>query len=352
MGRFIVFIALSALIGLCGFMVIHGHQKQAQTGAQAQTVKQVSVRPPIGKCMNMGGALEAPNEGDWGYRIRERDFKQLKAAGFDTVRIPIKWSAHADDTAPYTLHPQILRRVDRLISQADAAGLKIIINVHHYDEISVDADMHLPRLYAFWDQLIAHYADAPDSVIFEFLNEPHTSMTPARVDQMNRDLLAKVRAKDQDRWVILGGGQWGTLDGLLATRPPYDPRAMVTFHYYSPFDFTHQGAPWAHKPVPLGQTWGTSEDRKRLAEDFSKAAKWRDQRGMPLLLGEFGVYVKVPDPQRALWTERVRSTAETVGFGWCYWDYATSLGIYDLSSERFRPGMLEALIPQDVSQVQ
>ena len=62
-----------------------------------------------------------------------------------------------------------------------------------------------------------------------------------------------------------------------------------------------------------------------------------------MLLGEFGVYEEVPAADRANWTNYVRQTAETVGFGWCYWDWATSLGMYDLKSERTRPGMSEAL---------
>ena len=39
----------------------------------------------------------------------------LKAAGFDSVRIPIKWSAHAAKTAPYTIDPAFMDRVDHVV---------------------------------------------------------------------------------------------------------------------------------------------------------------------------------------------------------------------------------------------
>jgi endoglucanase len=350
--RFLAILAALSVLGLSGFMLYVSHKKEIGSQAEMYTLQHNTPSSPVGKCMNMGGALEAPKEGDWGYRIRERDFHTLREAGFDTVRIPIKWSNRTDQNAPYKINPRLLKRVGNVVDQANGAGLNVIINVHHYDKISQNADAELPRLYAIWDQIIEYFRYAPDTVMFEFLNEPHTDMTPARVDEVNRALLAKVRAVNPDRWVVLGGGEWGTLNGLLATNPPRDERAITTFHYYSPFEFTHQGAPWAHKKVPLGQTWGTSADRKAMASDFSKAARWRDRTGMPLLLGEFGVYTKVPDVHRAAWTEQVRQTAETVGFSWCYWDFATSLQAYDTATEQFRPGMLEALTGDGFSQVQ
>ncbi len=347
MGRLLFFLALCGVIGLSGAMFYTSWSKQGGSFSQFANVERDASRipaPPIGKCINMGGALEAPEEGDWGYSIREADFKRLKNAGFDSVRIPIRWSEHTKNKPPFTVRRYIFKRIDEVVEQALRNDLKVIINVHHYEEISEDAETHLPRLYEMWDQIIDRYKDTPDAVMFEFLNEPHTSMTAARVNEMNRVLLEKVRAVNPDRWVVLGGGHWGTLEGLTSTNPPFDEKAMVTFHYYSPFEFTHQGAPWAHKEIEMGQTWGSQDDRKRMVRDFSDAAHWRDKVGMPMLLGEFGVYVKVPDQQRAEWTEKVRKTAEEVGFGWCYWDYATSLGIYDLEVEHFKPGMVEALM--------
>ena len=77
---------------------------------------------------------------------------------------------------------------------------------------------------------------------------------------------------------------------------------------------------------------------------FAHAAHWRDKQKQPLLVGEFGVFEDVPARDRANWSRYVRQTSETVGFGWCYWDWATSLGMYDLKTERVRPGMSEALL--------
>ena len=49
----------------------------------------------LGRGVNLGNALEAPREGEWGIVLEEAFFRLIAEAGFDTVRVPIRWSAHA-----------------------------------------------------------------------------------------------------------------------------------------------------------------------------------------------------------------------------------------------------------------
>jgi endoglucanase len=300
---------------------------------------------PVQACINLGGALEAPNEGDWGYTIRREDMARIRAAGFDTVRLPVKWSVHTRADAPYRIDADFLARVDEVVSWALSEDLQIIVNVHHYDEIVEDPDTHLPRLTAIWTQLSRHWADAPPGLMFEFLNEPHSEMSPARTDQMNRDLLALVRAQHPDRWVVLGGSHWGHWKGLLEADMPYDRKAMTTFHFYDPFDFTHQGATWVDPPRPSGVPFGTPAERREISETLARMATWRDRTGMPLLLGEFGVFREADLSARADWTAFVREQSEAVGFGWCYWEWGTGFPVYDLANERWIEPVRDALIP-------
>ena len=344
MSRFLIIVSAIALLA---FGALTLFQREPASQASPHISRPPAPSAPIRTCVNLGGALEAPTEGEWGYTIRQTDLRLIKALGFDTVRIPVKWSAHTATQPPYTINENFARRVDEVVTQALDAGLQAIVDVHHYDEINEDPVGQYPRLKAIWQQISDRYKEWPQGLMFEFLNEPHTKITERVIDQMNRELLSMVRADHPDRWVILGGVQWGNLSGLVETNPPYDPRVMTTFHYYDPFEFTHQGAPWAYEKVPLGSvSWGSSLDRRTLARHFAAAAEWRDKTGMPMLLGEFGVYGEVNDAERAVWTESVRRTSEMLDIGWCYWDWATSLGMYNLDTERVRPGMSEALFGQ------
>ena len=99
----------------------------------------------------------------------------------------------------------------------------------------------------------------------------------------------------------------------------------MTFHYYEPFHFTHQGATWAGEEVKQlhGITWGVTQDRAALRADFDKVAAWSAANSRPILLGEFGAYDKSGTPLalRVAYIGAVRTEAERHGFGWAYWQF-------------------------------
>jgi endoglucanase len=70
--------------------------------AQADTFK-------TKRCMNMGNALDAPKEGEWGHKIDGNAFKVIADAGFDTVRIPVRWSAHTGSGPDYRINERFFR---------------------------------------------------------------------------------------------------------------------------------------------------------------------------------------------------------------------------------------------------
>jgi len=45
--------------------------------------------------INFGNMLESPTEGEWGLRVQEKYFDLVKEAGFDFVRLPVRWNSHA-----------------------------------------------------------------------------------------------------------------------------------------------------------------------------------------------------------------------------------------------------------------
>ncbi|MEO1553030.1 MAG: glycoside hydrolase family 5 protein [Pseudomonadota bacterium] len=298
---------------------------------------------PISRCMNLGSALEAPNEGEWGYIVRRADLVRLKDAGFDTVRLPVRWSVHTELVAPYMIDAAFLARVDEILGWAEEIGLQIIVNVHHYDALNEDPDSHEPRLEAIWDQLSTHFVDAPETVFFETINEPHTQMTTARTDVLNKRLLTRLRSEHPDRWIILGTAFWGNLSALEDSRPEYDPRVILTYHDYSPFEFTHQGAGWTDQ-TETGLRWGTQDDVEAMMRELDRALDVQIRTRMPVFVGEFGVYEEVPIEQRARWTRAMRTGLENRGLGWCHWDFAGSLKAYNVETEAWLPEIKSALL--------
>lgn len=321
---------------------------------------------PVNACINLGGSLEAPASSApayWGLQVEASDLAVIANAGFDTIRLPVKWSDYTSNNSPYTIDPAFFNTVDTIIDWAFDNELKVVLDVHHYDELYEETDAHQDRFIAMWEQIAEHYKDWWDeNLIFEIINEPYdenrdgSGMTITRTDAINRLALAKIRESNPDRWVVLGTGQFGGMDGLRLSTPPDDAKTILSLHYYDPFEFTHQGAEFTDIPAPLGATWGSDADRVNLDRDFNLAESLRHQFGKPLLIGEFGVVhdgnsdgigdpIIVPEARRAPWTAAVRAEAEARGMGWCYWDYATSFKAYQKDQNMWFPQIRNAFFP-------
>ena len=102
----------------------------------------------LGRGVNLGNALEAPNEGEWGMVIEAEYFPLIREAGFQTVRVPIRWSAHAETEEPYTIDGAFFERVDWVIDQALDHDLNVVLDLHHYEELFADPDGHSDRFIA------------------------------------------------------------------------------------------------------------------------------------------------------------------------------------------------------------
>jgi endoglucanase len=221
--------------------------------AQGSNAAAFAANKLLQKTVNYSG-LESPNEGDWGPKLQEAGFEAIKQGGFTAVRLPVKFSNHADVAAPYKLEPTFLARVDWAVQNATKRGLAIIIDLHHYDELTLSPEANRARFLGLWDQIAKHYQKQPQNVIFELLNEPNDKLEPFW-NEYAAAALAVVRKSNPNRTVIIGPNGWNSADKLTDLKVPNDPNLIVTFHNYTPFEFTHQGADWV-SPVPkVGTSW-------------------------------------------------------------------------------------------------
>jgi endoglucanase len=306
-----------------------------------------SANKRLGRGINIGNALEAPKEGDWGVTLKPEYFKAIKDAGFATVRLPIKWSAHARAAAPYTIDPAFFRRIDWAVEQALANKLNIILNVHHYDEMDARPDEQLPRFVSLWEQIADHYKDSPDAVYFELDNEPHDKLNEAKWNETIPKLLAAVRKTNPTRPVIVGPAQWNGTRALGKLELPRDDRHLiVTVHCYDPFEFTHQGASWAKGSDKWrGRKWtGSEAEKAALRKTLDVAADWGRKHDRPIFLGEFGAFQVADMESRARWTRFMAREAEARGFSWAYWEFCSGFGAYDPRSDKWREPLKAALV--------
>ncbi|HEY8504332.1 MAG TPA: glycoside hydrolase family 5 protein [Gemmataceae bacterium] len=300
----------------------------------------------LGRGVNLGNALEAPREGAWGFTLREEYFPLIKEAGFDSVRIPIRWSAHAATEPPYRIDPEFFRRVDWAVDQALENDLAAVVNIHHYEELYADPPGQKERFLALWKQIAGRYKDRPKRLVFEILNEPHGKLTDALWNAYLLEALKVIRASNPDRGVIVGPGTWNNFGHLKNLKLPADDRNLIaTFHYYNPFPFTHQGASWVENSDRwLGTKWtGTPQEKEAVTRDLDVAARWAEKEKRPIYLGEFGAYSRADMESRARWTRFIREQAEERNMPWAYWEFGSGFGVYDPRAKQWRQPLLEAL---------
>jgi endoglucanase len=330
--------------------------------------------------MNLGNALDAPTEGAWGVVLSATDFVSVKQAGFDHVRLPVRFNAHAALAAPYAIDDGFFSRVDWAIDQALANGLAIVVDFHHYEEMMSAPDEHRARFIAIWKQIAERYRDRPASVVFELLNEPSDRLTADKWNGILVETLHVVRASNRTRTIVVEGVSWASAQNLSHSLnvPPDDPNLVGSFHMYQPMLFTHQGAPWMPReyrtqgvvfPAPPAQPiapdpaasapdwvrdWFTRyndlpTDKNpsgpvTIAEELDLAQTFAERTHLPVYMGEFGCIDKADAKSRELWVRTTRKEAEKRGFGWAYWDDGGSFEAYDRVNRRWVPYLKSALL--------
>lgn len=332
---------------LPGMIAISALGLPATGNAQPAEVSTEQVAPAftMKRCVNMGNALETPSHSNWGGRYYTKDdYERIAAAGFDTVRIPVRWNAYTGPGPDYRLHPDFVEMVEQQLEWAHDAGLNIILNIHHFDELMENPEEQLPRFRVIWNQLAARYANLPDSVWFEVLNEPHKELKGAIMRQAQAQALAIIRQYDADRVVILGGEEWSGIRSLGSNLATEDPNVVYTFHYYDPFDFTHQQATWLGENMPKGKRgWGSESDHAELANAVEIATAFREAIKRPVFLGEFGANAPIDNAERVEWAGAVRTAMERADIPWCLWAYSNTFALYT-DENGWDEDMLTALV--------
>jgi len=307
----------------------------------------------IGRGFNLGNALEAPSEGEWGMVIKDEYLKIIADAGFNSIRLPVTWSAHTLERAPYLIDSTFFNRVDHIVQTALGNGLIVVLNNHHFDPLNNDPVGNRDWLLSIWEQVADHYKNYPDELFFEILNEPHGAFNDnaSLWHDLAKGALELIRKTNPYRMVVIGPVSWNSIHQLHGLIIPADEDGIiVTYHYYEPFHFTHQGASWAGDQANswLGTTWmGSQNERNEINKAFDAAADWARQHGRPLYMGEFGAYSAADMNSRYRWTDYVARAAEKRGISWSYWEFGAGFGAFDRDTGKWRELLLKALMPEE-----
>lgn len=156
--------------------------------------------------------------------ITARDWDQLKAFGFNVVRLPILWSVIEDEKKPRTLRADAWKYLDASIAEAKKRGMYVILDLHGahggqtpndhtgcagQNKYWTDTDAQ-DRTRWVWQQIATKYKDEPVVAAYDPLNEPWGSTPEAMVTRVE-DLYKTIRAIDAKHIVLLPS-HYGSID--------------------------------------------------------------------------------------------------------------------------------------------
>jgi len=237
--------------------------------------------------------------------IAEDDIRFIKAAGFNTVRVPLHWRLFVEPGANEArFEGPGWPLLDRLVDWCRESGLRVILDLHaapggqtgvnHDDGFGFPLTFYVPRYrrltIELWRQLAAHYHDEPTILGYDLLNEPISPYSDEaylnpRLEPLYRDIVTAIRSVDPNHLVLLAGAQWSTSFEMFGR--PFDANSVYTYHKF-----------WANP----------TRDSLQSYLDFSN--RWN----VPLLIGETG-------EANNIWNEKFRLLHEQLGIGWCFWPY-------------------------------
>lgn len=313
---------------------------------------------PFSRGVNLPGWLEY---GRMNTRLYGRkDFEDIRRLGADVVRVPVWFEAWNDGTAEHRVAPECFEVLDRAVSWAEELGLHIIIDFHNDCDGSSKTDPKIESvLLKVWPQIAARYRDSGSHVVYEVMNEPHFASGSLGSDikkwgKIQGNVLKAIRKVDTKHAVIVGGGDWNSLDSMLSLPDYGDGNLIYNFHDYTPFLFTHQGAAWTHvrrltgipfpydgarmPPLPRNATaeerreWNGYEkaaSKDALVAPLDRAAAFANGRNAALMCNEFGVSMAHADPgERVNWYRLKCAWMDERNIVRVSWDYTQEFGVF------------------------
>jgi endoglucanase len=311
----------------------------------------------LGRGINIGNALEAPHEGQWGVRLSARLFDRIAQAGFRTVRLPVRWSNHAKPEPPFTIDTVFFSRVDAAIEEATRRGMRVVVNMHHHRQLDGDplddGEFGIPdavlhdRFVRIWEQVATRYRDiGADRLLFEPYNEPHNALNAPNWNRLLARTIPAIRRIDARRVLVVGPVDYNDARRLPHLElPSDDQRIIATIHSYEPREFTHQGAAWMPGADEwLGTRCCTDEQLRQATGPLDMARDWSRETGRPIWVGEFGAIGRADHASRLHYTRALRQAIEERGFTWAYWEIASHFGLYDPVRDRWDEALKQALL--------
>lgn len=265
---------------------------------------------------NPDGSINA--ETAWGNPVvSEAMIQAVKKAGFNAIRIPIRWQCHITDKQTMNIDPAWIARIKTVVDWCLKNDLKVIINAHHEKWLesrptSQYKEENCNKLKLLWTNIASEFANYDSRLAFAGTNEVHvkdnwdapTAENLEVQNAYNQTFVDAVRAtggNNAKRHLIVQTyvcNPWfGINNGNFKIPTDRDGNGnnymSVEFHFYQPWSYA--GYPntgdrydyWGADYKTAGKV--PDEDEIWMTDFFDKAVNTWSNKGLGIVIGEWGV---------------------------------------------------------------
>ena len=245
--------------------------------------------------------------------VTKKTIKAVSEAGFNAVRIPVRWQCHITDPQTMTVDKAWLARIREVTDWCLANGLKVIINTHHDKWLEARPtyayqDENNQKLSLLWKNIASEFAAYDYRVAFAGTNEVHVRDNWGKPDtenlavqnSYNQTFIDAVRAtggNNAKRHLLVQtyvcNPDYGLYNGDFII--PVDAAngsldyLSVEFHFYNPWEYAGECKYyfWGKPYQQYGQT--PSQGEADMTAFFDKVVDTWADKGLGVVIGEWGV---------------------------------------------------------------
>jgi len=301
--------------------IVSGLLMSVTVNAQLPTARQLVSKMKVG--WNLGNTLEAiGGETAWGAAYTSQKLiDSVKAAGFNTVRLPVAWFSHSD-TVTSIIDKGWIARIKEIVDYCIKDSVYVIINVH-WDKGWLENRVNTAnkaqvnkRQQAYWTQIATYFKDYNEHLLFASANEPNVNdaIGMSVLLSYHQTFIDAVRAtggNNSSRTLIIQGPSTDIdkTNQLMNTLPvdQIENRLIVEVHYYTPWNFCGMNGDqsWGKMfyywgkgnhsttDVTRNATWGEESDMDKYLGLMK--TKFVD-KGIPVIIGEYGAFRRKLSP--------------------------------------------------------
>lgn len=249
----------------------------------------------------------------WGNPVvTKKVIKAVKDAGFNAIRIPVRWQCHISNPQAMSIDKEWLARIKEVVDWCLAYDLKVIINTHHEKWLEARPtyqfkDENNQKLALLWLNIASEFAKYDYRVAFAGTNEVHIrdnwgkpeDENLAVQNSYNQTFIDVVRAtggNNLKRHLIVQtyvcNPDFGLNGGLIVPNDVNEngnDYMSVEFHYYTPWDYAGECKYyyWGEPYKQYGEA--SPSDEKTMTDFFDKVVNTWAAKGLGIVMGEWGV---------------------------------------------------------------